>query len=343
MLSIDTADLCGGWREEPQLPGPPRWCHSVTAVGGKLYVIGGAVTSPAQATYTAVDNWVFDPSAAAWRRLPDLPVASGNFQTNGGSLNDRYILLVGGYPYGHVWTVNGSVAPGYGQAHKLCTASGGSDASCRTSCPASRSGMQGTQEYNNNSWVFDTVELTFGAVASTATTDPSLLPSGCGGFPMNDNLPQSESHSPRPAVAPKMISATGAPDDTPLTAYSSQPTCMAARSLLREESATSAPSAARSTATTRGLRSWAQSAYMRRSERGLASLPSIMRLVKHASRSNQVGILARLPERAISRCLLGLAVSRVQNCARKTILGAVCVTCNEHTIPARGTPFGRTI
>jgi hypothetical protein len=34
-------------------------------------------------------------------RLADLPVASGNFQTNGAmtSFEDRYIVLIGGYQY----------------------------------------------------------------------------------------------------------------------------------------------------------------------------------------------------------------------------------------------------
>ena len=80
VYSIDTAATAHGWRDEPQLPGPPRWCHSVTSVDGRLYVFGGAVTAPGQHTFTAVDNWVFDPALTAWQRLPDLPVASGNFR-----------------------------------------------------------------------------------------------------------------------------------------------------------------------------------------------------------------------------------------------------------------------
>ena len=46
---------------------------------------------------TLVDNWRYDPAAAEWTRLADLPVASGNFQTNGPmtAFQDRYIILIG--------------------------------------------------------------------------------------------------------------------------------------------------------------------------------------------------------------------------------------------------------
>ena len=123
MYSLDTANSSAAWVEHAQLPGPPRWVHSVTNVRDKIYVIGGAVTTAAGPTYTVVDTWIYDPSEAKWEQLPDLPVSSGNFQTNGGgAFLDRYILLVGGYPYGKVYSVNGSVVPGYGQV-LLCIVS----------------------------------------------------------------------------------------------------------------------------------------------------------------------------------------------------------------------------
>jgi hypothetical protein len=134
LLILDLENLSGGWQRGPDLPGSPRWVFSMTAVGGSLYVIGGATTNS-----SVVDNWKFTPAATAtaasapasstsgsappepaagasdvnvdafgsWVALPDLPISSGNFQTNGNNaFMDRYILLVGGYQYSHVYNPN---------------------------------------------------------------------------------------------------------------------------------------------------------------------------------------------------------------------------------------------
>ena len=192
MFSLDTGNSSAVWVEQPQLPGPPRWVHSVTAVKDKIYVIGGGVTTPGGTTYTVVDSWVYDPTVAAWDRLPDLPVASGNFQTNGrGAFMDRYILLVGGYPYGGVYALNGSIVPSYGQAKQLCPAGEQSPAQCRKGCNTKTAAKPGGSEYYNDIWAFDTEKRLFGTVISTSKQDPYLLPQGCSGFPMNDNLPQT--------------------------------------------------------------------------------------------------------------------------------------------------------
>ena len=91
LLVLDTADTASGWKPLPDLPGSPRWVHAFSRVGTKLYAIGGATSNG-----TVVDNWVFDTVALRWSRLPDLPVSSGNFQTNGAeSFMDRFIVLVG--------------------------------------------------------------------------------------------------------------------------------------------------------------------------------------------------------------------------------------------------------
>ena len=76
--------------------------HAFSPAGERLYAIGGGTANGS----STVDNRVYDPKAGsrgAWRRLPDLPFSSGNFQTNGASsFIDRYIILVGGYQYAHV-------------------------------------------------------------------------------------------------------------------------------------------------------------------------------------------------------------------------------------------------
>ena len=46
------------------------------------------------------------------------------------------------------------------------------------------------REYNNDIVVFDSLTSTFGAVRATSTREPALLPSSCGGLPINCDLPQ---------------------------------------------------------------------------------------------------------------------------------------------------------
>lgn len=45
-------------------------------------------------------------------------------------------------------------------------------------------------EYDNDVLVFDTLEQKWGRARGVSTHDPTLMPTGCGDFPMNDNLPQ---------------------------------------------------------------------------------------------------------------------------------------------------------
>ena len=113
-------------------------------------------------------------------------------QTNGGgAFLDRYILLVGGYPYGKIYTLNGTIAPGYGQAHQLCPAGKQDLAACRKGCDAKTAIKPGGSEYYNDIWAFDTEKRVYGTVDSTSKSDPDLVLPGCNGFPMNDNLPQT--------------------------------------------------------------------------------------------------------------------------------------------------------
>ena len=116
LLALDTRKLDHGWQELPECPGTPRFVHAVAAVDGRIFVIGGAASGEAEkaGTYTVVDNWRFDPAAMRWERLPDTPVASGNFPAGAIVCRQRYILLVGGYQYGQVMRPDGSLAPVYG-------------------------------------------------------------------------------------------------------------------------------------------------------------------------------------------------------------------------------------
>lgn len=141
-----------GWAELPPLPGTPRWVHAVAAVGNKIYVIGGATGTPHYGT--VVDNWVFDTVKQTWRRIRDLPVASGNFPDGHIVVDDRYILLIGGYQYSVIVNPDGSTRPTYGTPTKAFP----------------------DQGYYSDIWVYDTWTDLFG----TATP-----------LPLNNNLPSS--------------------------------------------------------------------------------------------------------------------------------------------------------
>lgn len=159
LLMLDTANLASGWQALPDCPGTPRWVHTMSAVGGKLYVIGGATGDNAAGTgfpyCSVVDNWKFDPDTNAWSRLRDLPISSGNFP-NGSNIvyQDRYIILVGGFQY--ACTVNNRlpISP-YGNASRE---------------------LNQNQTYFNDMFVYDTVNDLFG------TTDK---------LPLNNNLPMA--------------------------------------------------------------------------------------------------------------------------------------------------------
>lgn len=130
LLCLETQDLAAGWRELPQCPGTPRWVNSFAAVGGRLYVIGGASGNVQRdgTNYgycSVVDNWRFDPATASWTRLVDLPVSSGNFVRSSQSVyRDRYIVLPGGHQYEYVLNPDGTVRSKYGVASRKNPASG---------------------------------------------------------------------------------------------------------------------------------------------------------------------------------------------------------------------------
>lgn len=154
---FDAARPKDGWQELPPLPGTPRWVQATAAIGDKIYVIGGATginLATGLGYYTVVDNWVFDIRKNTWRRIRDLPVASGNFPPGRIVVDDRYILLIGGYQYSLIENPDGSTRPVYGTPYQAFPGQG----------------------YYSNVWVYDTVTDLFG----TATP-----------LPVNNNLPAS--------------------------------------------------------------------------------------------------------------------------------------------------------
>ena len=159
VLVIDTKDLKAGWKRLPDCPGTPRWVSATAAVGGKVYVIGGAtgdlsIGGRKYGYCTVVDNWVYDPAAGKWSRIRDLPVSSGNFPSGAIAYKDRYILLIGGHQYAHVANPDGTVRPKYGVAGRF----------------------EGKGAYHNDVFVYDTQTDRFGRADS---------------LPINNNLPMA--------------------------------------------------------------------------------------------------------------------------------------------------------
>jgi N-acetylneuraminic acid mutarotase len=148
LLTIDTKNLAAGWQDLPPCPGTPRMVHATAAVNDRLYVFGGAAgnDNPTCQYCTVVDNWCYDPASARWSRLPDLPVASGNFVSGPIVYADRYVLLVGGFQYGHVLDPDGRTRLPYGRTTKHYP----------------------DNPYNSDVFVFDALTNTFG----TATPLP---------------------------------------------------------------------------------------------------------------------------------------------------------------------------
>ncbi len=154
LLVFDTAKPGEGWKRLPDCPGTPRCVAAMAAVGGKVYVIGGA-SMPASGEYlSVVDNWVFDPADGTWRRLRDLPVSSGNFPDGSIVYKGRYIILVGGFQYERVMGPDGVPRPRYGHATQV----------------------DGQGVYFRDVFVYDTRTDLFG------TADP---------LPINNNMPMA--------------------------------------------------------------------------------------------------------------------------------------------------------
>ena len=90
MTTPDAGALSGTWRELAPVP-RPRFMNGATAVGGKLYLVGGTVpaafdTSPERFMVTA-----YDPKTDTWTDLPTLPIPV--IQPNVAGVGDRLFVL----------------------------------------------------------------------------------------------------------------------------------------------------------------------------------------------------------------------------------------------------------
>lgn len=215
LYSLDTRSMCSStrdnfsstaqWVERSPSPGTPRWVHATVAYGDYLYVIGGASGSakaaPGQAASTVasiVDNWRWHSKFDTWDQLPDLPSSSGNFPGGQVLFMNRYIMLLGGYPYDQVVDNKGMLSSPYNVdlIEHLCadpnSANNNSIGVCNPNCHLVANEQVMGHEYYNNMLVYDVKTNTFGTVeASSPSEDPDLMPSNCGALPQNNNLGQT--------------------------------------------------------------------------------------------------------------------------------------------------------
>jgi hypothetical protein len=110
LLVLDTRRLEAGFQRLADIPGSPRFNASGGAAGGKVYVLGGvhrATTAQFSGYHNVIDSWVYDPQAAKWDRLPDLPQGSNRRIV---VFKDRYLISLSGYRYGTTWNLDGTVS-----------------------------------------------------------------------------------------------------------------------------------------------------------------------------------------------------------------------------------------
>lgn len=120
LIVFDTENPTAGWKELAPSPGTPRFANAAAGVKGIIYIIGGATGNDnSSGNYaTVVDNWRYDPATNKWSRLPDTPIASGNFPSGRIVFDDRYIVLVGGFQYKDVLNTDGTLRKPYGEVFR---------------------------------------------------------------------------------------------------------------------------------------------------------------------------------------------------------------------------------
>jgi N-acetylneuraminic acid mutarotase len=94
MWSIDPDAIDSAWTAEPDFPGSPRAIQTAVAVGSKIFVFGGATMNSTGDVQNHDDAWCFDTARSLWSRIRDMPLSLRGM--SGLSLNDRYVLLMGG-------------------------------------------------------------------------------------------------------------------------------------------------------------------------------------------------------------------------------------------------------
>src|SRR5205085_8423251 len=85
----------GAWRHAASLPQGGLAMPAAAAVHTRVYLFGGCSMKSAGALVNHDDAYSFDTGSSRWTRLRPLPHA--NRGMTAAALDDRYILLAGGY------------------------------------------------------------------------------------------------------------------------------------------------------------------------------------------------------------------------------------------------------
>ena len=145
-LSVfDTAAESKGWKTLKPCPGTPRMMSAMAASDGQLYLMGGYAVDDKGGAHNVGDSWRYDPSTDTWHRLRDLPVSVSGFSSGMLLYQNRYILLVTGYPHATIMNPDGSIRPRYGTPSRID----------RSKWPG-ETGFNGSLLYENHVWVYDT-------------------------------------------------------------------------------------------------------------------------------------------------------------------------------------------
>ncbi len=97
-----------------------------------------------------VDSWRYNPTSNEWHRLRDLPVSVSGFGAGSILFQNRYMLLLTGYPHPTILNPDGTVRPRYGKPSRV-----------------DRTGWKmhpqaPPEGYENHAWVYDTTTDLYG-------------------------------------------------------------------------------------------------------------------------------------------------------------------------------------
>ncbi len=119
LIVFDTENPDAGWTERTPCPGTPRCLTTAAVVDGKIYVMGGVGVMESDGYCNVVDSWRYDPASDAWERLRDMPISGSGSSASLAVYKARYIVLPCGYQYDEIMTLDGAIAPKYGEPSKV--------------------------------------------------------------------------------------------------------------------------------------------------------------------------------------------------------------------------------
>lgn len=95
LFTLDLNRIQDGWRPLAPLPGFPRATHAAVTAGNSLFLFGGCHLDDKGVLRNLADAYRYDPQAATWERLPDMPAA--NRALTALDISDHEVALFGGF------------------------------------------------------------------------------------------------------------------------------------------------------------------------------------------------------------------------------------------------------